>query len=68
MLFITTQKNLRTYVFTRFNLQEIPLNKSLLDADFFLEQLTEEIYSMLRDKNLKFDINLPPNMKIYVGV
>ncbi|WP_242866860.1 hypothetical protein [Clostridium coskatii] len=67
MLFITTQKNLRTYVFTRFNLQEIPLNKSLLDADFFLEQLTEEIYPMLRDKNLKFDINLPPNMKIYVG-
>ncbi len=50
---------------TRFSLQEIPLNKSLLDADFFLEQLTEELYPLLRDKNLKFDINLPPNMKIY---
>ncbi|WPC41470.1 HAMP domain-containing sensor histidine kinase [Clostridium sp. JS66] len=51
---------------TRFNLQQIPLNKSLLDADFFLEQLTEELYPMLRDKNLKFDINLPPNTKLYV--
>lgn len=51
---------------TRFNLQEIPLNKSLLDADFLLEQLTEELYPMLRDKDLKFDINLPPNMKLYV--
>jgi two-component system sensor histidine kinase VanS len=50
---------------TRFSLQEIPLNKSLLDADFFLEQLTEELYPMLRDKNLKFHINLPPNMKLY---
>lgn len=51
---------------TRFSLQEIPLNKSLLDAAFFLEQLTEELYPILRDKNLKFDIDLPPNMKIYV--
>lgn len=50
---------------TRFNLQEIPLNKSLLDADFFMEQLTEELYPLLRDKNLKFEVNLPPNMKIY---
>ncbi|WP_346888818.1 HAMP domain-containing sensor histidine kinase [Clostridium sp. UBA1056] len=49
----------------RFSLQEIPLNKSLLDADFFLEQLTEELYPLLRDKNLKIDIDLPPNMKIY---
>lgn len=28
---------------TRFNLQEIPLNKSLLDAKFFLEQLTKKL-------------------------
>lgn len=50
---------------TRFNLQEIPLNKTVLDANFFLEQLTEELYPLLRDKNLKFNINLPPSMKIY---
>lgn len=50
---------------TRFNLQKIPLNKSLLDGEFFLEQLTEELYPLLRDKNLKIDINLPSNMKIY---
>ncbi|WP_243149506.1 sensor histidine kinase [Clostridium niameyense] len=51
---------------TRFGLQEIPLNKSLLDAEFFLEQLIEELYPLLIKKNLKFHMNLPPNMKIYV--
>ncbi|MBX4260340.1 HAMP domain-containing histidine kinase (plasmid) [Clostridium estertheticum] len=51
---------------TRFSLQEIPLNKSLLDASFFLEQLTEELYPLLKEKNLKFDINLTPSIKIYV--
>ncbi|MCB2307283.1 HAMP domain-containing histidine kinase [Clostridium estertheticum] len=50
---------------TRFSLQEIPLNKSLLDAAFFLEQLTEELYPLLKEKNLKFDINLTPGIKIY---
>lgn len=49
----------------RFSLQEIPLNKSLLDAGFFLEQLTEELYPLLREKNLEFDIDLPANMKLY---
>ncbi|GAA0086492.1 HAMP domain-containing sensor histidine kinase [Clostridium sp. CTA-7] len=49
----------------RFSLHEIPLNKSLLDAEFFLEQLTEELYPLLRDKNLRININIPPNMKIY---
>lgn len=51
---------------TRFSLQEIPLNKNLLDAEFFLEQMTEELYPLLKDKNLKFDVNLPTNMKVYV--
>lgn len=51
---------------TRFNLQEIPINKSLLDANFFLDQLTEELYPLLKDKNLKFDISLPNNMKLNV--
>ncbi len=51
---------------TRFNLQEIPLNKSSLDAKFFLEQLTEELYPLLMKKSLKFDINLPDGMMIYV--
>jgi two-component system, OmpR family, sensor histidine kinase VanS len=49
----------------RFSLHEIPLSKSLLDAEFFLEQLTEELYPLLRDKNLRININIPPNMKIY---
>lgn len=49
----------------RFSLQEIPLNKSLLDAEFFLEQLTEELYPLLKEKNLSFDINLSANMKLY---
>lgn len=51
---------------TRFNLQEIPLNKTSIDAQFFLEQLTEELYPLLKEKNLKIDIELHPDMKIYV--
>lgn len=50
---------------TRFNLQEIPLNKSSLDAQFFLEQLTEELYPLSEKKNLKIHIDIPNNMKIY---
>lgn len=50
---------------TRFNLQEIPLNKTWLDAHFFLEQLTEELYPLLKEKNLKIDIELHPDMRIY---
>ncbi|GAA0742729.1 HAMP domain-containing sensor histidine kinase [Clostridium oceanicum] len=51
---------------TRFNLQEIPLNKTLLDGNFFLEQLTEELYPLLKKKNLKVDVSLPSDMKFYV--
>ncbi|WP_085828984.1 sensor histidine kinase [Clostridium massiliodielmoense] len=50
---------------TRFNLQEIPLNKTSLDIHFFLEQLAEELYPILKDKNLKIDIDIPNGMKIY---
>lgn len=50
---------------TRFSLQEIPLHKSLLDGNFFMEQLAEELYPLIKEKNLKFNIDLPENIKIY---
>mgnify|MGYP001559967082 CR=1 FL=1 len=50
---------------TRFNLQEIPLNKVSIDVQFFLEQLAEELYPLLKDKNLKIDIDVHSGMKIY---
>lgn len=51
---------------TRFNLHEIPLNKNVLDGEFFISQMAEELYPLLKSKNLSFDINIPENMKIYV--
>lgn len=38
---------------TRYNLQDIPLTKQKLDLTFLLEQLVEESYPMLQERNLK---------------
>lgn len=51
---------------TRFELQDIPINKSSLSAEFFLEQITQELYPLLQDKELKFDINIASGMNLYV--
>lgn len=50
---------------TRFNLQDIPLNKTLIDGNFFLEQLTEEFYPLLKEKNLNLQMDISENLKIY---
>lgn len=50
---------------TRFNLQEIPLNKTEIDGGFFLEQITEELYPLLSPKNLKIESNIKENFTIY---
>lgn len=49
----------------RFNLQEIPLNKTNINGTFFLEQLTEELYHCLEDKSLRFQVEMPSDMNIY---
>ncbi|KEJ04236.1 histidine kinase [Clostridium botulinum A2B7 92] len=50
---------------TRFNLQEIPLNKTEFDGEFFLQQITDEFYPLCIPKKLQIDLNISPNFKIY---
>lgn len=50
---------------TRFNLQEIPLNKTEIDGEFFLEQITDEFYPLCIPKKLQINLNVSPNFKIY---
>ncbi|MDD3840413.1 MAG: HAMP domain-containing sensor histidine kinase [Clostridia bacterium] len=50
---------------TRFNLQEIPLNKTEIDGRFFLQQITDELYPLFIQKKLEVDLNIPTDFKIY---
>ncbi|MHB9942789.1 sensor histidine kinase [Clostridium sporogenes] len=50
---------------TRFNLQEIPLNKTEIDGEFFLQQITDEFYPLCIPKKLQIDLNVSSNFKIY---
>lgn len=44
---------------TRYNLNDMPINKTNIDLVMLLEQLIEEFYPMLEEKYLKLDINKP---------
>ncbi|MCI8587384.1 MAG: HAMP domain-containing histidine kinase [Clostridia bacterium] len=44
---------------TRYNLQEIPIIKNKIDLSILLDQLLDEFYPMLQEKNLKYIINKP---------
>ena len=44
---------------TRYNLNDMPINKTNIDLVMLLEQLIEEFYPMLEEKHLKLDINKP---------
>lgn len=50
---------------TRFNLQEIPLNKTEIDGEFFLQQITDELYPLLMPKKLQIELDIIPGFKIY---
>lgn len=50
---------------TRFNLQEIPLNKTEIDGEFFLQQITDELYPLLMPKKLQMKLDMVPDFKIY---
>lgn len=50
---------------TRFNLQEIPLNKSEIDGNFLLEQITDELYPLFKDKNLQLEFDIQENLILY---
>lgn len=51
---------------TRYNLQDMPINKQMIDISYLLDQLEQECYPMLEGKNLKLHIN-KPNKIIYLG-
>ncbi len=48
---------------TRYNLQDIPINKSEIDLSYLFDQLLEECYPMLEDKKLEVEINKPKELK-----
>jgi len=50
---------------TRFNLQEIPLNKTEIDGEFFLQQITDELYPLLMPKKLQIELDIISEFKIY---
>lgn len=47
---------------TRYNLNDMPINKTNIDLVMLLEQLTEEFYPMLEEKHLKLHINKPKTL------
>lgn len=51
---------------TRYNLHDMPINKKKIDLSFLLDQLLEECYPMLKERNLKYKITKPTHV-YYVG-
>ena len=47
---------------TRYNLNDMPINKSNIDLVMLLEQLIEEFYPMLEERHLKLEVNRPSNL------
>ncbi len=47
---------------TKFNLQDITLEKNPLDLSMMLEQITDELYGVLREKNLKSEMKIAENL------
>lgn len=50
---------------TRFNLQEIPLNKTVIDGEIFFEQITDELYPLLIPKKLEMNTDITVGLRIY---
>ncbi|MCM1544073.1 MAG: HAMP domain-containing histidine kinase, partial [Ruminococcus sp.] len=50
---------------TRFNLQQITLQRNRIDLGMMLSQITEEFYPMFKDKNLDFDIDIPQKIIMF---
>lgn len=50
---------------TRYNLQDMPINKQKIDLSFLLEQLMDECYVMLKKKNLEYQVNKPEHLYFF---
>lgn len=51
---------------TRYNLQDMPINKREIDLALLMEQLVEECYPMLQERNLKCRV-IKPEHVYYLG-
>ncbi len=51
---------------TRYNLQSMPITKQSIDLAFLLEQLVEESYPMLQEKQLECKLNKPKSI-LFMG-
>ena len=47
---------------TRYNIQDMPISKQKLDIPFLIEQLVDECYPMLQERNLKCKITKPEHL------
>ncbi|MCM1363686.1 MAG: HAMP domain-containing histidine kinase [Faecalibacterium sp.] len=50
---------------TRFNLQQITLQRNRIDLGMMLSQIADEFYPMFKDKNLDFDIDIPQKIVMF---
>ena len=51
---------------TRYNLQDMPINKKNINLSILIEQLVDECYPMLQERNLKCNVNKTKNI-YYMG-
>lgn len=47
---------------TRYNIEDMPISKQKLDIPFLIEQLVDECYPMLQERNLKCEITKPEHL------
>ena len=50
---------------TRFNLQDIELEKVEIDLTMMLEQIADELYGVLQEKKLTCDVDVEENLEVY---
>lgn len=50
---------------TKFNLQDIVLEPGNLDLSMMLEQIADELYAILKEKNLRCDVQIDDTLMIY---
>lgn len=53
---------------TKFNLQDIVLEPGNLDLSMMLEQIADELYAVLKEKNLRCDVQIDDTLMIYGDV
>ena len=50
---------------TRFNINKVTLEKNRIDLNMMLEQMTDEFYPMLSEKNLTVSIDIPEHIVMF---